>query len=66
MPFPSDLHIPPSEVIDLYVLAFQFLRQFIAIQDDLLSVIRQGELFTDMTLFAVAQDVSQAIRLTLR
>src|ERR1700722_2204972 len=59
--FPSDLQASVREVIKLNVLTGQSFRDFSALQDDLRPVIRHGQLLTDVTLFAMAQDVVETI-----
>lgn len=45
------------EGIHFDVLAAQFFAYFIAFQDELLAIVAQGELLTDVTLLTLAQDI---------
>jgi hypothetical protein len=53
---PAHLQTSVGKVIEVDILAAQILGEGTAIQDELLAIIRQGQLLTDVTLFAVAED----------
>jgi hypothetical protein len=44
------------------ILAAKILGEGTAIQDELLAIVRQGQLLANVTLFAVAQDIAQPVR----
>jgi hypothetical protein len=50
-----------GEVIEIDVLAAQFFRDDATIQDQLLAIVGERQLLTDMTLFPMAQDIAQSI-----
>jgi hypothetical protein len=59
---PAHLQAPISEVIEIDILAAKLLGEGTAIQDELLAIVRQGQLPANVTLFAVTQDVAQPVR----
>src|SRR5258707_14466720 len=58
---PSDLQAPIRKVVKINVFTAQAFRQLTALQDDLLPVVRHSQLFADVTLFAVTQDIVQPV-----
>src|SRR5579875_1911622 len=59
---PANLERSVEEVIEFDVLARESLGHFVAFQDDLLTVVGDRELCTDVALLAVAQDIAQPAR----
>src|SRR6266702_7839109 len=62
LPLPAHLQAPVGEVIEVDILAAQLLGDSTAIQDELLAIVRQGQLLANVTLFAVTEDVAQPVR----
>ena len=52
--FPSHLKRPIREVVNLYVLTCQFIRQITSLEDNLPAVIGESELLAYVTLLAMA------------
>jgi hypothetical protein len=48
---PAHLQTSVGKVIEVDILATQILGEGTAIQDELLALVRQGQLLTDVTLF---------------
>jgi hypothetical protein len=63
VPFPSHLERAICEVVDLDILACQLVCYLTSLENDLSAVVSQGKLLAEVTLLAMAQDVSQAGRL---
>ena len=59
---PAHLQTSVGKVIEVDILAAQILGEGTAIQDELLAIVRQGQLLTDVTLLAVAEDIAEPIR----
>jgi hypothetical protein len=59
---PAHLQSSIREVVEIDILAAKILGEGTAIQDELLAIVRQGQLLANMTLFAVTQDVAQPVR----
>ncbi len=63
MPLRSDLELAVRELIEIDILTAQTLRSLIPFEDDLLAVVGHRELFADVALFTMAQDVVEPIDL---
>jgi hypothetical protein len=59
LPLPSHLQAPLGKVVQVDVLTAETFRDIVPIEDDLLAGVGHGQLFADVTLFAVAEDVVQ-------